>query len=243
MSNQNKAINAKEYYEYMHRVGVVILAVSICVFFGVPFIVSLYYGVLPKLSDLVVAAGGLCAVFVPLSIAESFAEIPVMGTSYDVALVTGNVLNLKLPAAMNALKVADLRQGTPQADAVVGIAVSVSSLVTVVMLVIGVLLLTPLQPLLQSEAVTTAASHVLPALFGCLSLGVLGNNVGGGVVIHKRLLAAVVPFVICVILYFLMPDLYEAIQGIIMIICILFIYKISKILYQKGIITVDLPEE
>ena len=166
-----------------------------------------------------------------------------MGTSYYISLVTGNVLNLKLPASMNALKVADLRQGTPEADAVTGIGVAVSALTTTLMLAVGVLLLTPLQPFLESPVVESAATHVLPALFGCLALGVLGDDVGGGVIVHKRLLGAVGPFILCVILYLIMPELYNSIQGLIMIVCIPLVYKISKSLYKKGIITVTLPEE
>ena len=166
-----------------------------------------------------------------------------MGSSYYISLVTGNVLNLKLPAAMNALKIANLRQGTPAADAVAGISVAVSALVTTLMLVVGVLLLTPLQPFLSSPVVSTAATYVLPALFGCLFLGMMSDDVGGGVVIHKRLLAAIVPFILCIILYLIIPDLYEALEGIIMILCIPMVYLISKKLYKKGVITVDMPEE
>ena len=39
------------------------------------------------------------------------------------------------------------------------------------------------------------------------------------------------------------PELYNSIQGLIMIVCIPLVYKISKSLYKKGIITVTLPEE
>jgi len=233
----------KEYYDQMHCIGFWLLFIAVVIFFGIPLLISVYYDIMPRFKDLLVAAGGLCAIFIPLSIAETFAEIPVMGSSYYISLVTGNVLNLKLPASMNAMKVADLRQGTPEADAVTGIGVAVSALTTMVMLAVGVLLLTPLQPFLQSPVVEAAASHVLPALFGCLALGVLGDDVGGGVIVHKRLLGAVVPFILCVILYLALPDLYNSVQGLIMIVCIPLVYKISKVLYKKGIITVTLPEE
>ena len=62
-------------------------------------------------------------------------------------------------------------------------------------------------------------------------------------IVHKRLLGAVVPFILCVILYLALPDLYNSVQGLIMIVCIPLVYKISKVLYKKGIITVTLPEE
>ena len=241
--NVIKVVDEKTYYDQMHRIGFCVLGIAIIIFFAIPTIISVYFNVIPKFSDLLIAAGGLCAIFVPLGIAESFVEVPVMGSSYYISLVTGNVLNLKLPAAMNALKIANLRQGTPAADAVAGISVAVSALVTTLMLVVGVLLLTPLQPFLSSPVVSTAATYVLPALFGCLFLGMMSDDVGGGVLVHKRLLALAIPFVVCVAIYILIPDLYETFEGFVIILCIPAIYFFTKKLYKKGVITVELPED
>jgi hypothetical protein len=243
MKKKNANVDANAYYERMHRIGNRIMIFAMLMFFAIPLIICLYYDIMPKVSDLIIAAGGLSAVFIPIGIAETFAEIPVMGSSYYISLVTGNVLNLKLPAAINALKVADVKQGTEKADAITGVAVAASSLVTLAMLAVGMLLLTPLQPLLSSPSVMTAAGYVLPALFGCLFLGFLSDDVGGGVKVHKRLLAAIPPMIICIILYFVMPTIYETFEGFVMILCIPVLYFISKKLYKKGIITVDLPEE
>ncbi len=127
------------YYDKMHRLGKFVTVGSILVFCGVPLVVCLYYGIMPKIGDLLLAAGGLCAIFIPTGVAEAFGEIPVMGSSYYVANVTGNILNLKLPAALNALKVANVKSGTEAADAITGLAVAVSSLVTLVMLLLGML--------------------------------------------------------------------------------------------------------
>lgn len=235
--------NSSPYYDRMHLIGTVVMGIAILLFFGVPTVICLAYDVMPRFQDLLIAAGGLCAIFVPVGIAESFAEIPVMGSSYYISLVTGNVLNLKLPAAVNALKVADLKQGTEEADAVTGLAVSVSSLVTLALLALGVVLLVPLQPLLSLPAVSTAAGYVLPALFGCLFLGFLSDDVGGGVIVHGRLKALVLPFILCIALYLLSADLYSIGEGFIMMLCIPLIYFISKRMYKKGAITVQLPEE
>ncbi|MEG1502359.1 MAG: hypothetical protein RR370_03110 [Synergistaceae bacterium] len=239
----NTTTNDRAYYDKMHKIGKLVTLISILIFCGVPFIVCMAYGVMPRLSDLLLAAGGLCAVLIPVGVAETFAEIPVMGSSYYVACVTGNILNLKLPAALNALKIAKVKQGTQAADVIIGVSVAVSSMVTLILLVIGVLLLAPLQPLLSTPAVGTAAQYVLPALFGCLTLGFIGNNVGGGIIIKKRLLAAVVPFIACGILYIVAPDIYNLGQGFVMMLCIPCVYFISKLLYKKGVITVDLPAE
>lgn len=234
------------YYRKMHRLGLITTVVSLAIFVGVPLIVCLTYDIMPSVKNIIIAAGSLAAIFIPLSIAEIFAEVPVMGSSYYLACITGNILNLKLPATMNALKVADARQGTEKGDAVIGLAIAASSLVTIVMLALAVLLLVPIKPFLESEAVVTATTYVLPALFGCMVLTLFSNNVGGGVTIHGRLKAAVIPTAICAILFFfVIPDLYESIEGIIMVICIPAVWFITKKLYKMGKIQVDLgtPED
>ena len=171
-----------------------------------------------------------------------FGEVPIMGSSYYLACLTGNILNLKLPSAINAIKVSGFKQGTKEADVVVGIAIAISSLVTLVILAIGVVLLMPLEPFLTSEAVGVAASNVLPALFGCLLLGFIGNDVGGGVIIKGRLKAAILPFIFFIVLYLLISDMYELFEGFLMILGIVMIYFITKKMYKAGKIEVLLPE-
>ncbi|HKK94898.1 MAG TPA: hypothetical protein VJ916_01040 [Anaerovoracaceae bacterium] len=235
--------NTSEYYEKMHRIGRILTTASVIIFVGIPLVVCMAYDIMPRLSDLLLAAGGLMAIFIPISIAETVAETPVMGSSYYLTCITGNVLNLKLPAALNALKIADVEQGTEEADSLIGIAVAVSSLVTMIIITLGVLMITPLKPLLGSESVSTSVNYVLPALFGCIVLSMLSKDVGGGVKIEGRLKAAVIPFVLCLIACFIIPDYYSAVQGFIMIICIPIIYFTTKKLYKKGKIIVTLPSE
>ncbi len=232
-----------EYYDRMHRIGYWITWAAIAIFVAVPLILSFVHGIYPSFSDLVLACGGIVVIFLPTGVAEMFAEVPVMGSSYYVSCVTGNILNLKLPAAMNALKLADVKSGTEVADAITGVAVAVSSMVTLVMLAITCVLLTPLQPLFSSPAVTVAAGNVLPALFGCLAISNIGNDMGAGIYSKGRILGAVLPFVLCVIAFLIDPDFYNSWQGVVMMICIPLIYIPTKIMYKKGIIKVFLPED
>lgn len=231
------------YYKKMHSVGRWMTVVAVAIFVGVPLITCLHFGIMPKFSDVMLASGGLCAIFIPVSIAESIAETPLMGSSYYLTCITGNVLNLKLPATLNALKITNPKQGTEAADAVTGVAVAVASLVTMTMIFIGVLLLAPLKPMLGSAAVQTAAQYVLPALFGCLVLTMFVPDVGGGVRIYGRLKAAIVPFIAALVLFFIIPKYYEVVEGFVMIIFIPIIYVTTKKMYHKGMIKVVLPED
>ncbi len=232
-----------EYYDRMHRIGYWITLAAIAIFVAVPLILSIVTGIYPTFSGLLLACGGICAIFIPTGIAEMFAEVPVMGSSYYVSCVTGNILNLKLPSAMNALKIANVKAGTEAADAITGVAVAVSSMVTLVLLALGCILLTPLQPVFDSPAVSVAAANVLPALFGCLALGSISNDMGAGIYSKKRMLGAALPFILCVIAFLIDPAFYSSWQGVVMMICIPLVYIPTKIRYKKGIIQVFLPED
>ena len=230
------------YFEEMHRKGIILTINSLILFVGLPTITCIVYDIMPNFGTVIATGIGLIAIFVPTGIAEMFGEVPIMGSSYYLACLTGNILNLKLPSAINAIKVSGFKQGTKEADVVVGIAIAVSSLITLVILALGVILLMPLESFMTSEAIGIAASNVLPALFGCLVLGFIGNDVGGGITIKGRLKAAIVPFIFFIVLYLLISDLYEAFEGFLMIIGIGMVYLITKKMYKAGKIEVILPE-
>ncbi len=57
-------------------------------------------------------------------------------------------MNLKLPCAINAMALTETSQGTEEGDTVASLAVAASSVITTVIIAVGVLLLVPLQPIL-----------------------------------------------------------------------------------------------
>ncbi len=232
------------YYKKIHRMGMWMTVAAMIVFFGVPFVACLIFDIMPTMGEVFMVAGGICLIFIPMSFAEIIAETPVMGSSNYIASITGNITNIKLPACLNAIKVANVKSGTSEADAVCGVAVCVTSLVTMLMLAIGALLLVPLNPILTSGVVSTAADYVLPALFGCIILGSFGEHIGGGVVIHGRLKTMILPVIIAAALYFfIIPEQYENYQGFIAIGLLVIIYATSNIMYKKGMVVVELPED
>ena len=119
-----------------------------------------------------------------------------------------------------------------------------SSLTTMIIIAIGALLLTPLKPILELPQVVTATQYVMPALFGCLMLSIFSKNAGGGTVFHGHLKALIIPFIIAAALYlYIIPEYYELYQGFIIIGCIPLLYAITKIMYKKGMIKVEMKEE
>ena len=121
---------------------------------GAPFAIGGYLGAMP---DPNAAARGFAAVglvWTVSSVVEFLVYTPMLGSggSY-LAFITGNLINMKIPCAINARDLAGVKAGTKENEIVSTLSIAVSSLVTILVLALGVLLLLqPLQPLLQSEA-------------------------------------------------------------------------------------------
>jgi hypothetical protein len=77
---------------------------------------------------------------------------------------------MKIPVVMNSKEIAQTESGTIEHEIISTISVAVSAMVTTLVIVAGVLLIVPLQPILQNEALLPAFNNVVPALFGALGL-------------------------------------------------------------------------
>ena len=86
--------------------------------------------------------------FIPIAISEVISYAPVLGSSAYITFITGNVMNLKLPVAINAIELAEVEQSTDAGDAITTVAISASSILTMAIIALGVILLVPLQPVL-----------------------------------------------------------------------------------------------
>ena len=110
-------------------------------------------------------------IYIPVAIVEFLVYAPMLGVggSY-LSFITGNVTNMKIPCVMNAKDIAGTEPGTPEHEIISTMSVATSAIVTTIVIVIGVVLLAPLQPVLQSETLLPAFNNVVPALFGALGI-------------------------------------------------------------------------
>jgi len=146
------------------------------------------------------------------------------GGSY-LAFVTGNITNLKAPAALNALELVGADIKTEEGEIVSTIAIAVSSIVTTLIIVLGVLLITPLTPVLNSPALAPAFDQILPALFGGL----------GVVYISRNWKIAIAPVILMLILFIAIPALGKVVS-IMVPVGVLFTLAVSRILYKKNLL-------
>ena len=166
-----------KYEKGTHLIGRLVSLLTLILLVGAPFLIGKTLGAMP---DVAAAGRGYMAVglvWTVSSVVEFLAYTPMLGSggSY-LAFITGNLINMKIPCAVNARDLAGVRAGTKENEIVSTLSIAVSSLVTILVLAVGVLLLQPLQPLLQSPALRPAFDHVVPALFGALAYKYFRKN-------------------------------------------------------------------
>ena len=106
------------------------------------------------------------------------------------------------------------------------IAIAVSSIVTTVIIILGVVLIVPLSPILQNPALQPAFDQMLPALFGGLGVAFVSKN-------WKLALA---PIGLMLVLFIFVPALNAGTVGIMVPVSALFTIAIGRILYKRGVL-------
>ena len=184
-----------------HRIGRICTIITLVLLVGAPFLMGTYLGALPDLSAVAKAFLAVGLVWTVSSVVEFLIYTPMLGAGGGyLAFITGNLINMKIPCAVNARDIVGAKTGTPENEIISTLSIATSSLVTILVLALGVLLLTPLQPILQSEALQPAFENVVPALFGAMAYKYYRNHMN----------VAVAPLVLMSVLFILVPKLIES---------------------------------
>ena len=226
---------------WAHKSGRIFMLIFLAYTFLIPIVICAVYNCWPSMQLMLPGIISICAVMVPTSFAEVGSYTPILGSSTYLTFATGNVMNLKIPCAVEAQKVAKVEQNTTEGDAIALISTCVSSIVTIVILALGLLLVVPLQGVLQNEYVKTASNYILPALFGCMSLGILGKGNGKTYVKNKLLIGAVPAAIVAALTLLMTKSGIPAggLAGYLMLIMIPIGILCARILWKKGIVSVE----
>ena len=186
------------YSRRTHVIGRILSTAVLIMLLGAPFLIGKYLGAYPDLKA--VGSGFLSVGIVWLisSVAEFLIYTPMLGSGGGyLAFITGNLINMKIPCAVNARDMVGARTGTAENEIISTISLATSSLVTIIVLALGVLLMVPLQPVLQSPVLQPAFECVVPALFGAMAYKYY----------RKNMHIALFPLVIMSLLFVLVPSL------------------------------------
>jgi hypothetical protein len=213
------------YIDSVHRAGRIWNIGVMILLMMFPISVALIFGAAPDWGALVVGLIATAPMYWAVGVIETITYIPMLGAggSY-LSFVTGNISNLKLPCALNALENAEVKAQSEEGEIISTIAIAVSSIVTTLIIILGVILIVPLTPILSSEVLKPAFDQMLPALFGGL----------GVVFVSRNLKLAIAPVMLMLILFVFVPALNAGTVGIMVPVGVLFTIAYARIIYKKG---------
>lgn len=216
--------NGKTYDDMTHFYGRIWILLALVVIFSFPIAACVYYDAWPGITPVLKGLIGVAPIFWTVGFIEVLTFVPMLGTAGSyLAFVTGNLTNLKVPAALTAMENARVKPGTEEGELVSTIAVATSSIVTTLIIAAGVALLVPLTPVLNSPALKPAFDNILPSLFGGLAV----------VYVSKNWKIAIAPLVFMVVLFLLVPSLSGSV-GVLVPVGALIAIGTARILYKKG---------
>lgn len=215
------------YIDKVYRWGAIWNIGVMIILLAFPVAVGLIFGATPNLKGLLMGLVATAPMYWAVGVIETFTYIPMLGAggSY-LSFVTGNISNLKLPCAINALEQAGVKANSDEGEVVSTIAIAASSIVTTLIIILGVILITPLTPVLEAPILAPAFAQLLPALFGGL----------GVVFVSRNAKIAIAPVSLMLVLFIAIPALNEGTVGIMVPVSVIFTIIVSRIMYKKGLL-------
>lgn len=196
--SENKNTGWEKYSKTTHIIGRLSSIAVLIMLVSAPFLIGKYLGAVPDLSAAAKGFFSVGLVWLVSSVAEFLIYTPMLGSGGGyLAFITGNLINMKIPCAVNARDMVGAKTGTKENEIISTLSIATSSLVTIIVLAVGVAILTPLKPLLESPSLQPAFNNVVPALFGAMAYKYYRKNIK----------VAVAPLIIMSLLFILAPSL------------------------------------
>ena len=215
------------YIDSVHRDGRIWNLGVMALLIAFPLTVAAVFGASPDWAALAVGLVSTAPMYWAVGVIETITFVPMLGAggSY-LSFVTGNMSNLKLPCAINALEQNEVSATSEEGEIISTIAIATSSIVTTIIIIIGVICIVPLTPILEAPVLEPAFAQMLPALFGGL----------GVAFVSKNWKIAVAPVVLMLVLFIFVPALNAGTVGIMVPVSVIFTIAMSRVLYKRGVL-------
>ena len=215
------------YMDSVHRDGRIWNLSVAALLMLLPIVTAVIFGVTPDWTALGLGLVATAPMYWTVGAIETVTFVPMLGAggSY-LSFVTGNISNLKLPCALNALEQNNVSANSEEGELIYTIAIATSSIVTTLIIIVGVICIVPLTPILSAPVLEPAFAQILPALFGGLGVAFVSKN--------WRI--AVAPIVLMLVLFIFIPGLNSGTVGIMVPVSALFTIGTARILYKKGVL-------
>lgn len=215
------------YIDSVHRAGRIWNLSMMVLLLAFPVTVAVMFGAAPDWKALGLGLLATAPMYWAVGTIETITFVPMLGAggSY-LSFVTGNISNLKLPCAINALEQNGVSANSEEGELVSTIAIAVSSIVTTIVIIIGVICIVPLTPILEAPVLEPAFAQMLPALFGGL----------GVAFVSKNWKLSVAPVLLMLVLFITIPALNAGTVGIMVPVSVVFTIAVARVLYKRGVL-------
>lgn len=215
------------YIDSVHRAGRIWNLSMVVLLLAFPVTVAVIFGAAPDWKALGLGLLATAPMYWAVGAIETITFVPMLGAggSY-LSFVTGNISNLKLPCAINALEQNGVSANSEEGELVSTIAIAVSSIVTTLVILIGVICIVPLTPILEAPVLEPAFAQMLPALFGGL----------GVAFVSKNWKISVAPVLLMLVLFITIPALNAGTVGIMVPVSVVFTIAVARVLYKRGVL-------
>ena len=217
----------RSYMDSVHFYGRIWNLSVMVLLFMFPVAVAALFGVMPDWNALLLGLIATAPMYWMVGVIETVTFVPMLGAggSY-LSFVTGNISNLKLPCALNAMEQNGVSANSEEGEVISTIAIATSSIVTTLIVALGVVLIVPLTPILSAPVLQPAFEQILPALFGGL----------GVAFVSKNWKIAVAPVILMLGLFIFVPALNSGTVGIMVPVSAIFTIVTARILYKRGVL-------
>ncbi len=219
-------MKTKTYLDKTYFYGQLWIWTAVVLLLAVPAAITVYYHAWPGMEPILTGLVGVAPIYWTVGAIEVLTFSPMLGTGGTfLAFVTGNLTNLKVPCALNAMENAKVKPGTEEGEIISTIAVATSAIVTTVIIAAGVLLLAQLAPIINSPALKPAFDNILPSLFGGLAV----------VYVSKNWKISMAPMLFMIVLFLCVPSLSGKV-GILVPVGAILSIVIARLLYKKNLL-------
>ncbi|MCI6771244.1 MAG: hypothetical protein MR567_04670 [Oscillospiraceae bacterium] len=131
----------REYIDSVHFYGRIWCILALVVFLMVPTAMCLHFGVWPEAGIVLKGLGSVAILFYPTAVIEVVSYAPLLGAGGTyLSFITGNITNLKMPCALNAMENAKVRANSEEGEVISTIAIATSAIVTTIVIAVFVVI-------------------------------------------------------------------------------------------------------
>lgn len=230
-ANQVGGLSAEDiaFDKKINNLGRYTSIIALAGMFAVPIVITLAFGIEVKFGEMIAVAGSLIALFAPMAIVENISYYAVIGAGgVYLSCISGNIMNMKLPCALSGMQIAGVEPGSKKGDIISILSIGISSLVTTIILFLGMLVVGEvLAPLLSNEILAPGFANIMPALMGALAVPMVIKN--GKISVAP----VVISLAICIIMG---PAWVQSKQSYLLPVLMLLSVGVSYLMYKKGML-------